>query len=119
MSSKSDRANKQKIHAQLFAALGDNTRLSIVDKLSNGQPQSITALTHGTQLTRQAITKHLRVLENAGLVKNIQSGRESLYKLTPKPIGEAKRYLDEVSRQWEDMLARLKRFVEDADHEKE
>jgi DNA-binding transcriptional ArsR family regulator len=99
--------------APIFAALGDKTRLTLVAKLSGGQPRSISELTHGTKLTRQAITKHLRVLENAGLVRGTQSGRENLFQLDTAPIESMKQYLDSVSKQWDQTLARLKAFVED------
>ena len=104
---------KQRERAQLFAALGDETRLSIVGKLSNGQPHSISELTKGTKLTRQAITKHLRVLENTGIVRNIRSGRESLFEFDPEPISDIREYLDFVSTQWDETLSRLKAFVEE------
>lgn len=84
----------------------------LVGRLSSGQPRSISQLTSGTRLTRQAITKHLRVLENAGLVHSIRSGRENLFEFNPRPIDNAKEYLDVVSRQWDKALARLKAFVE-------
>lgn len=98
--------------APLFAALGDETRLSLVDKLSSGRPYSITELAEGRKLTRQAITKHLRVLEDAGLVHSIRSGRESLFELDLEPIKDINEYLDFVSRQWDHSLAKLKLFVE-------
>ena len=97
----------------MFAALGDETRLSLVVKLSNGEPHSISQLTEGTQLTRQAVTKHLRVLEGVGIVKGVRSGRESLFAFNPKPMDELKEYLDLVSQQWDQALARLQSFVED------
>lgn len=98
--------------AAVFAALGDPTRLSLLTKLGRGEERSITALSTDARLTRQAITKHLRVLESAGLVASRRVGRESLYTLRPEPIAEAKGYLDEVAAQWTDALARLRRFVE-------
>jgi DNA-binding transcriptional ArsR family regulator len=98
--------------ASLFAALGDETRLSVLTKLSRGEPQSISRLTAGTRLTRQAVTKHLRVLADAGVVRSLKSGRESLFELEPQPLAAARDYLDEVSRQWDDALARLKAHVE-------
>jgi DNA-binding transcriptional ArsR family regulator len=98
--------------AAVFAALGDETRLSVLGRLAAGEPQSIARLTAGTRLTRQAVTKHLRVLEGAGVVRSVRVGRESRFTLEPKPIGEARAYLDLVSRQWDDALARLKAFVE-------
>ena len=100
-------------NASIFAALGDATRLSLLGKLSDGEPQSISRLASGTSLTRQGITKHLRVLEGAGIVRSVRIGRESQFKLEPKPIAEAQRYLAEVSRQWDQALGRLKAMVED------
>lgn len=99
--------------AHVFAALGDETRLSLVRKLCGGQPYSIARLTEGSTLTRQAITKHLRVLESVGLVRSVRSGRESLFEFNPRPIEEAREYLDFVSAQWDQALSRLKSFVED------
>ncbi len=98
--------------AAVFAALGDETRLSLVAKLSNGPPQSISALAHGSILTRQAITKHLRVLEGAGVVHGVRVGRESRFELKPAPLKEVRSYLDQVSDHWERALARLKAMVE-------
>ncbi|HLZ65034.1 MAG TPA: metalloregulator ArsR/SmtB family transcription factor [Aliidongia sp.] len=98
--------------ASVFAALGDGTRLSLVGKLASGPPQSISRLAEGSTLTRQAITKHLRVLEDAGVVQGIRVGRENLFELRPEPLKELRSYLEQVSAQWEDALARLKSFVE-------
>ena len=100
-------------HASVFAALGDGTRLSLVSKLTGGRPRSITQLTQGSKLTRQAITKHLKILQGAGIVHNVRSGRESLFKFNPKPILGIKEYLDFVSEQWDQALSRLKFFVEE------
>jgi DNA-binding transcriptional ArsR family regulator len=97
----------------LFAALGDETRLALVAKLHTGQSSSITQLTAGSQRTRQAITKHLRVLERAGIVHSVRAGRESRFELDPQPFQEMRDYLAIVSRQWDQALARLKAFVED------
>jgi DNA-binding transcriptional ArsR family regulator len=99
--------------ASVFAALGDETRLSVVAKLTNGEPQSISRLTAGTRLTRQAVTKHLRVLEGAGVVRSIRVGRESQFGLETKPIDDVRKYLEHVSQQWDSALARLKSLVED------
>ncbi|MGH6868062.1 MAG: ArsR/SmtB family transcription factor [Methylocella sp.] len=96
----------------MFAALGNETRLSLVAKLCGGQPQSISQLAEGSNLTRQAITKHLRVLESAGVVRSVRSGRENLFEFEPEPIEQIKTYLDLVSEQWGQALARLKSFVE-------
>ena len=98
--------------ASVFAALGDETRLSLVGKLSNGPPQSISRLTEGSTLTRQAITKHLRVLEGAGIVHSVRAGRESLFEFRPEPLKELRSYLERVSDQWDHALARLKSLVE-------
>jgi DNA-binding transcriptional ArsR family regulator len=102
-----------KIRATVFAALGDETRLSVLAKLLSGEPQSIARLTEGTHLTRQAVTKHLRVLESAGVVRSSRAGREALFELQPRPIEDARAYLDRIAQQWDDALARLKAFVED------
>ncbi|ACK50089.1 transcriptional regulator, ArsR family [Methylocella silvestris BL2] len=98
--------------APIFAALGDGTRLSLLAKLSDGQSQSIVKLSADTELTRQAIAKHLRVLENAGLVSSIKVGRESHFAFRPQKIAEARSYLDHVSEQWDAALSRLRSFVE-------
>ncbi len=98
--------------ARVFAALGDETRLALVAKLAAGQPLSISRLAEGSRLTRQSITKHLRVLESAGMVRCAHAGRESLFEFNPRPIVEIQVYLDRVSQQWDQALARLKSFVE-------
>jgi DNA-binding transcriptional ArsR family regulator len=98
--------------APVFAALGDQTRLLLVAKLCAGQPSSISQLTRGSKLTRQAITKHLRVLERVGIVHSVRTGRESLFEFDPEPMEEMKKYLDLVSEQWDQALSRLKSFVE-------
>jgi DNA-binding transcriptional ArsR family regulator len=99
--------------APVFAALGDETRLALVAQLSSGAPRSIAQLTEGSRLTRQAITKHLRVLEGAGLVHCARHGRESRYELEPHSLDDARRFLEEVSAQWDQALERLKVFVEE------
>ncbi|MBZ5611846.1 MAG: metalloregulator ArsR/SmtB family transcription factor [Acidobacteriia bacterium] len=96
----------------LFAALGDATRLRLVSRLSHRGPMSITRLAAGSKLTRQAITKHLRVMERARLVRSRRHGRESLWQLDPQRLDNARRYLALISKQWDDALARLRRFVE-------
>ena len=97
----------------VFAALGDETRLSLVAKLCGGQRHSISELTKGSHLTRQAITKHLRVLQRAGIVRCVRAGRESRFEFDPQPIERIREYLDFVSQQWDEALSRLKSFVED------
>jgi DNA-binding transcriptional ArsR family regulator len=95
-----------------FAALGDKTRLALVARLSTGEPASISQLTAGTRLTRQAVTKHLRVLQRAGIVHSARAGREALFSLDPEPMQQMQDYLERVSRQWDQALARFKSFVE-------
>src|SRR5690349_20061294 len=93
--------------APVFSALGDETRLALLGKLCTGKPHSITQLTAGSKLTRQAITRHLRVLERVGIIHGVRSGRESLFEFDPQPIKDITAYLDQVSRQWDESLARL------------
>src|ERR1700687_3589523 len=104
---------KRQDQAPVFAALGDATRLSLIAKLCNGQPRSISQLTQSSKLTRQAITKHLRVLENVGIVHSVRTGRESRFQFDPQPMVEMKEYLEFVSKHWDQALSRLKSFVED------
>lgn len=106
-------AGKRQPQAPVFAALGDQTRLLLVAKLSGGRPYSISQLTRRSKLTRQAITKHLRVLERVGIVHSVREGRESRFAFDPQPIEELKEYLDFVSEQWDQALSRLESFVED------
>lgn len=98
--------------AAVFAALGDETRLGLVARLCDNGPMSIAKLTAGFGITRQAITKHLRVMEDAGLVRSRPHGRESIWQLEQKRLAEARRYLQLISAQWDDALGRLKTFVE-------
>jgi DNA-binding transcriptional ArsR family regulator len=98
--------------APVFAALGDPTRLSLLMTLSDGQARSIAALSTDTRLTRQAVTKHLHVLEQAGLVSSARIGRESRFTYQPGPVATARSYLDTVSAQWDDALGRLQSFLE-------
>lgn len=99
--------------ASTFAALGDETRLSLVSKLAGGEPRSISQLAEGAAITRQAVTKHLRVLENVGIVRSLKAGRENLFELDPDPIEDLQAYLNLVSQQWDQALVRLKNFVEE------
>ena len=98
--------------APVFAALGDSTRLELVGRLLDGQPRSIAQLADGLDLTRQGITKHLRVLQRAGIVKSRSVGRESQFIYVREPIDHARSSLETVSAQWDDALTRLKTFVE-------
>jgi DNA-binding transcriptional ArsR family regulator len=98
--------------AAVFAALGDETRLRLVSRLSSGGPASISRLTDGSGVSRQAVTKHLRVLAGAGLVRARRRGRESLWRLQPERLDEAQRSLGLIARQWDHALSKLKAFVE-------
>lgn len=99
--------------APLFAALGDETRLSVVARLCEEGPLSITRLTEGGAVSRQAVTKHLRVLAKAGLVRGSRDGRESLWKLETKRLADARQKLDAISKEWDHTLERLRAFVEE------
>lgn len=98
--------------APIFAALGDGVRLSILSRLQDGRPRSLVQLTNGTGLTRQGIRKHLRVLEEAGLVAQDRVGRECRFIYQPYGIEEAKKYLDRASEQWDQATNRLRSMVE-------
>ena len=97
----------------VFAALGDPMRLSIIRRLCVTGPLSTIKLTDGTALSRQGITKHLRTLEDAGLVRTGRVGRDRIWELRTERLADVKRYLDEISAQWDDALARLRAEVED------
>jgi DNA-binding transcriptional ArsR family regulator len=99
--------------APVFAALGDETRLRLVARLCQEGAASITHLSRDAPITRQAITKHLRVMENAGLVRCSRQGRESYWELDQRRLKDAQRNLALISAQWDDALGRLRRFVED------
>ena len=96
----------------VFAALGDETRLVLVFRLARGEPLSITRLSEGLEVTRQAVTKHLHVLEDAGVAGSSRQGREQLWELNARQLGEARRALDIIGAQWESALARLKESLE-------
>jgi DNA-binding transcriptional ArsR family regulator len=98
--------------APVFAALGDKTRLMLVARLSLGEPLSITRLSAGTKLTRQAVTKHLHVLAGARLVSASRQGREQIWELRPEQLAEARRAIDLIARQWDAVLLRLKKSIE-------
>jgi DNA-binding transcriptional ArsR family regulator len=97
--------------APIFAALGDENRLRLLARLAGG-PLSISRLTAGSGITRQGVTKHLRVLAGAGLVRSSRRGKESLWQLERRRLEEARRSLDFISRQWDQSLSKLKLFVE-------
>jgi DNA-binding transcriptional ArsR family regulator len=97
--------------APLFAALGDGTRLQLLSRLHDGRPRSLIQLTDGSGLTRQGVSKHLRVLERAGIVRNRRIGRERQFMLEPAGLERARRYLERASRQWDQAAARLQAFL--------
>jgi DNA-binding transcriptional ArsR family regulator len=99
--------------APVFSALGDITRLELVSRLSDGQQHSITELADGLKLTRQGVTKHLRVLKQAGIVHSRRIGRETRFTIKPEPISKAGDFLTRASLQWDENIGRLKAFVEE------
>ena len=99
--------------ARLFAVLGDETRLRLVSRLCHHGPTSITGLTEGFPITRQAITKHLRVMERASLVRSRRHGRERVWQVSPRRLADVRRHLETISQQWDDALGRLRRAVEE------
>lgn len=103
---------KPKARARIFAALGDKTRLTLVAQLCSGERSSISQLADDSKLTRQAITKHLGVLERAGIVRSSHAGRERLFEFDPAPFEGLQEYLASVSKQWDQTLAHLKSHVE-------
>lgn len=98
--------------APVFAALGDATRLRIVARLCSGGPLPIVQLTQGASVSRQAISKHLRALEQAGLVRSDRAGRERIWALQTQRLTQARLYLDQIADQWDQALERLRGFVE-------
>lgn len=101
--------------APIFAALGDETRLDLVARLCAGGPMSIARLTEGAKVTRQAVTKHLHVLADAGLARGTRVGRDHLWEIEPKRLDDVRRWLDHIERQWDEALGRLKAALEGSD----
>jgi len=99
--------------APIFAALGDATRLRVVARLCSEGPLSITRLTDGSEVTRQAVTKHLAVLATAGLVRDFRQGRERVWELKTRQLEEARRVLELISKRWDEALERLRAMVEE------
>ncbi len=98
--------------APVFAALGDRRRLRLLDRLGREGPISITRLSDGAGVTRQAVTKHLQVLADAGLARGLRRGREQLWRLEAEPLAEARRSLELISQRWDAALGRLKASLE-------
>lgn len=105
-------SKRHKISAPIFSALGDETRLRIVSRICDDGPMSITELTEGSKVTRQAIAKHLRVMEKARLMHCKRRGRETVWHLDRQRLEDARHYLDVISKQWDEALNRLRNFVE-------
>ena len=99
--------------ALLFAALGDETRLALLRRLSEGGPASISVLSERFRISRQAITKHLQFLAGAGIIDGKRAGREHVWALNPARLAEAQRCLEIIARGWDDALGRLKAHVEE------
>ena len=99
--------------APILAALGDDSRLRIVQKLCTIGPLSTTKLAQDADITRQAIAKHMQALSKAGLVRSARSGRERIWELRPQRLEEVRRYLERISKRWDDALGRLKAAVEE------
>lgn len=113
MPRRDDATSRLTAAAPVFAALGDPQRMALVSRLCQKGPLSVSHLTEATTITRQAVTKHLRVLEAAGLARSEKSGRETVWALDRRPISKAQRSLDLISRQWDEAIERLRAFVED------
>ena len=113
MSRRSAAALKVNEAVPVFAALADPTRLRLIGRLATDGPLSITRLSEDADVTRQAITRHLETLGEAGLVRAARQGRERVFELDLKRLEKARQYLDVISAQWDDAAARLKAFVEE------
>lgn len=99
----------------MFTALGDETRLHLVTRLCEEGPLSISGLAAGTNMSRQAVTKHLRVLADAGLAHCGRRGREQVWQMKAKRLAEVRQLLGHIAEQWDEALARLRAFVEKGD----
>jgi len=102
--------------APVFAALGDPVRLAIVSRLCADGPLPTIRLKQGTRVTRQAVTKHLRVLEDVGLVHSDRVGRDRLWQIEAQQLAELRNYLEQISARWDVTLERLRSYVEDDGH---
>jgi DNA-binding transcriptional ArsR family regulator len=107
------RASQLQGAAPVFAALGDENRLRIVARLCDDGPQSIADLTQGAAVTRQAITKHLRTMQDVGLVRSARIGRQVVWELEPRRVAQVRAHLEQISNDWDRVLSRLRALVED------
>ena len=98
--------------ALLFAALGDETRLALLQRLAKGGPASISVLSESFPVSRQAITKHLQFLAVAAIINGKRTGREHVWTLNPARLAEAQSCLAIIARGWDDALGRLKAHLE-------
>ena len=108
----SRRNSRQATRALIFAALGDETRLRLIARMSDGGPLSIASLADGFDMSRQAISKHLRVMSDAGLARCGRRGREAVWQLEQDGLADARQYLQTISKDWDEKLRRLKGLVE-------
>jgi DNA-binding transcriptional ArsR family regulator len=113
---RSSAASRLTTAAPLFAALGDKTRLHIVARLCGDGPMPIARLAKGAKVSRQAITKHLQVLEHAGIARGSRVGREYIWGLRTQWLPEAQRHLNQISHQWDAAIDRLRAMVEDQEN---
>jgi DNA-binding transcriptional ArsR family regulator len=103
--------NRDDRSAEVFAALADATRRRVVDHLSRGGPASATELAGRLPISRQAVAKHLALLEEAGLVAGERAGRERRYRLTPGPLADAASWMASIGSEWDDRLDALRRHL--------
>jgi DNA-binding transcriptional ArsR family regulator len=101
------------VGAPLFDALGDPNRLRIIVRLCDLGPSSTSQLTGVIPVTRQAASKHLQLLESAGLVTSSRRGRERVWTVQTEPLGRASDYLTQLSRRWDAAVDRLRAYVEE------
>ena len=99
--------------AMVFSALGDPIRLSLVGRLKDEAPLSVTQLCDGVRVSRQGVEKHLRVLVDAGVARTEKRGRERIYELDVERLAQARQYLDGIAAGWDRALGRLRNLVEE------
>ena len=98
--------------AEIFSVLGDRTRLRLVTSLMEGQIRSISDLSSDFEVSRQAVTKHLKLLQSVGVLIDEKAGRETRYRLNVEPLIETREMIESIENQWAQNLGRLKSFVE-------